>query len=747
MFTPRLPRIRVADGAVADMDALVAVQRRIADAIAGEAPDADARLGRVRLRPHQVDAVHRLRAAMRSHGGALLADAPGLGKTYVALAVARACGGAMVIAPAALRAQWMRSAALAAVRVEWRSLEQLSRRSAASAAPLLVVDEAHHLRNPLTRRYAHAAALAIGKRVLLLSATPVHNRAEDRDALFALFLGPAAATLPADVLARLIVRREAEATLLPRRRPVRWLRPPPHPDVSALLCALPPPLPAADGRAAVALVRLTLAHAWSSSMAALDATVRRALHHAAAIDDALTAGRWPTRRELRAWVTTAESSQLAFPELVAAPARTDLGAARTILARHVRALVALHARVVGARDGDTAARAALLRRVLDTHPAATIVAFSRYAGTIDALWHALRFEAGVVAITARGVRSAGGGLSRLDVLAALASDAVEDARAPLRLVLSTDLLGEGLDLRAASVIVHLDQPWTPARIDQREGRALRLGSPHATVAVYAVRPPRGATRLLALAARLQHKRCAMDSSVEAGTARESLLARVRPWQQAPRGGARVAAACAGSNGWVAVLRDASGRARVVVSDGCTVVEDDARLLDVLARVEPGRAVSPPAERLREAHRYIRDWLRADASAALAGAHAGAHAGDRGSRAAIARRLDAALRSAPLTLRAALQSRIVAAQARTAVMSGAGVERALAAALKSESVEELLNAVEAIGEPQDDKRPAARGSRLLALLLLVAHEQRSLTGPPPLPIAPRSAASPGTAAPR
>ena len=214
------------------MDALVAVRRRIAETVAGTATEADARLGEarlgeVRLRPHQVDAVRRLRASLQSHGGALLADAPGLGKTYVALALARDSGGAVVIAPAALKAQWMRAAAQAAVRVEWWSLEQLSRRPADSAAPLLVVDEAHHLRNPRTQRYASAAALAIGKRVLLLSATPVHNRAEDRDALLALFLGSAAATLPVNVLAQIIVRREANATLLPRRRPVRWLTPPP----------------------------------------------------------------------------------------------------------------------------------------------------------------------------------------------------------------------------------------------------------------------------------------------------------------------------------------------------------------------------------------------------------------------------------------------------------------------------------------------------------------------------------------
>ncbi len=742
------------------MDPLVAVRRRIAEAIAGAPldaltahddgalPDACVRLGEIRLRPHQADAVRRLRSALRDYGGALLADAPGLGKTYVALAIARAFGGAVVVAPAALRAQWMRSAARAAVRVEWISLEQLSRRPATSAASLLIVDEAHHLRNPLTRRYAHAAALAIGRRVLLLSATPVHNRATDRDALLALFLGPAASTVPASVLAQFVVRREADASLLPRRRAMRWLRLPRTPRVGAVLRALPPPLPAADGRAAAALVRLTLAHAWSSSAAALDATVRRAIHHAAAIDDALAAGRWPTRRELRAWVTTAESSQLAFPELVATPAHADFAGARQVLARHRRALETLRALTGGARDQDTEARADLLRRVLAAHPAATIVAFSRYAGTVDALWRALRFDAGVVAITARGVRSAGGGLRRRDVLAALARDAADDARTPLRLVLSTDLLGEGLDLRAVSVIVHLDQPWTPARLDQREGRAMRLDSPHTAVTVFAVRPPADATRLLALTARLRDKRTAMVASVAAGGAREALLAFVRPWLGAPPmgpppGGARVAAVTAGSDGWVAVVRDTRNRERVIVSDDDGISEDDSRVLNALRRAACRKSAAPDAGSARAARRCIRQWLRSDASATLAHAHEAEGSG----RAAVARRLDAALRAAPLNRRAELQSRMASVRTTLAAVRGAGVERALAAAAQCGSVDELLNAIESIGGSPRDKRPAVRGSRLLALLLLVADERFRATARPTLPAAPRAVACSGTAATR
>jgi SNF2 family DNA or RNA helicase len=48
--------------------------------------------------------------------------------------------------------------------------------------------------------------------------------------------------------------------------------------------------------------------------------------------------------------------------------------------------------------------------------------------------------------------------------------------------LSTDAGGVGLNLQHASVVIHLDQPWNPAVLEQRTGRAHRLGQ-HKTVRV------------------------------------------------------------------------------------------------------------------------------------------------------------------------------------------------------------------------------------------------------------------------
>ncbi|HET9426058.1 MAG TPA: hypothetical protein VFO55_11855, partial [Gemmatimonadaceae bacterium] len=62
---------------------------RIAMTLDGGGTEVEPRVGSLRLRQHQLLAVGRLLEIMTRYRGALLADAVGLGKTYVALAVAR----------------------------------------------------------------------------------------------------------------------------------------------------------------------------------------------------------------------------------------------------------------------------------------------------------------------------------------------------------------------------------------------------------------------------------------------------------------------------------------------------------------------------------------------------------------------------------------------------------------------------------------------------------------------------------
>ena len=66
------------------------------------------------------------------------------------------------------------------VPVEIGTHQQASRgRLPEVRAGLVIIDESHHFRNPRTRRYGHVAPWLIGRRVLLLSATPIVNQVGD----------------------------------------------------------------------------------------------------------------------------------------------------------------------------------------------------------------------------------------------------------------------------------------------------------------------------------------------------------------------------------------------------------------------------------------------------------------------------------------------------------------------------------------------------------------------------------------
>ena len=550
--------------------ALSAVLDAIARTVLGGDEDPPVILGAVVLRAHQRDALHRLRASIESMGGALLADEPGLGKTFVALALAREYPPAIVVAPAALRAMWLSAAAQAEVEIAFVSMEALSRRGAridsyAQRGGFVIVDEAHHVNNPATARYARLARLIAYRRVLLLSATPVRNRRAELAALLAFFMGPRAYTLDDAARSRCIIRRGDDASLRPVIDGPHWHHVRTLPGVRDAIATLPPPLPALDGREATALLGMSLARCWASSLAALDAALRRRIQRGAALGALLDEGRVPTRDELRAWVVGDDAVQLAFP-IFAAHETPEAPQLRATLDAHLGAVRALRVRIHPCVDEDAAERVRLLCELRSAHPAARIVAFTAHAATAETLFRALRSAPGVALLTARGARTAGGARPRADVIRALGIDAAGgDARGPhlsarddISLVITTDLLSEGVNLQGASVIVHLDLPWTPAGLDQRVGRAARMGSPHTVVHVHGIATPAAADRLLALEQRLHRKRAEEVEAAQASRDTEQLRALLLGWRDStcderPLSGPLVATACCAVSGFIALV--------------------------------------------------------------------------------------------------------------------------------------------------------------------------------------------------
>ncbi|MDQ6736160.1 MAG: hypothetical protein M3Z30_00485 [Gemmatimonadota bacterium] len=438
---------------------------------------------------------------LAAHGGALLCDDVGLGKTYVALAVAASYDPVVVVAPAVLLAMWRNALAVTGVTATVVSLESLGRAGMPSLRhSLVIVDEAHHFRNISTRRYASLAHACALSPVLLLTATPLHNSRQDVASLVALFAGSRAHSMTDAELAAVIVRRSHGVGYITHDIPEIHHAPSrvimADEDVLDRILALPPAVPPSGGGIATTLVVHGLVRQWVSSNAALHGALKRRIARSRSLLSTLDAGRYPTAAELSAWVYTGDAIQLAFTELLD-PATTPLAHLAHTLRAHVAALERLFG-YVSRLDDEPLAR--FLREICAVHRGERIVAFTSYAETAEALYRRLKIHGHVALLTARAATIASGSVARAEILRQFAPRDASDAGMPehqrIDLLIATDVLSEGVDLQGASVVAHLDLPWTDARLKQREGRLARLGSRHPRVVAYAVNPPPRANALL-----------------------------------------------------------------------------------------------------------------------------------------------------------------------------------------------------------------------------------------------------------
>ena len=729
-----------------DADAVRAI---IAASVLG-GNDAPVELGSVTLWEHQREAVARLRAAIDEFGGALLADEVGLGKTYVALALAARYRSPAVVAPAALRTMWEGAFTAASMRLPWISLESLSRASSPVQRPdLVILDEAHHARNPATRRYRSLASLCEHAHLLMLSATPIHNARHDLVALLALFLGAQAGVVSDDMLARIIVRRTR--SMLPDDRALPVVSAPitlPVPDDEATpgrILALPSPLPLADAGSADVLVAFSLVRQWTSSVGALRGAVRRRIGRTHALVDTLVAGRLPSRAEIEAWVIGEDAQQLAFAELLVPrdrSAATASSSAREDMLRvaraHEQALIELD-QLLGDGVGVDIDRAAALRRVLDAHPGEKVLAFSQFADTVGAYWRLMRGIRGACALTADGARVASGKWSRAEAIVRF-SPLSNGGRQPhqvddVRLLLTTDLLSEGFNLQDASVVVHLDLPWTPARIEQRIGRVARAGSRHERVTVYIMSPPASGEAILEIERRLHDKIAAASAAVGVPSAHfaaasgiasqisppaasEAIRAVVRRWARASRTASTAreivfSGVAARRNGWIALLRSASGERLVGAVDDR--IGGDAALLAELLELATGPQEDCFPSTASEALDSLQRWLESEHAATLAGVPDIFVARHR--RASYARL--AGLESASRARRVAFDT--VAGEARRllAARMGVGREQRLLAASSDPDVEKWLSQMASSAISRADCASTSRDDEVpVALLLFV-----------------------------
>ena len=464
---------------------------------------------RVLVLPHQVSVVQRVLAAREPRF--VLADEVGLGKTieaglvFAALHQAGLVKRCLVLAPAHLTLQWLAElfhkfnrlfTLLDAERYNaareddpeqspWAQFplvvashelvrgESHAEEAAAAGFDLVIVDEAHHL----TGEKLHDAVQAIARRswgALLLTATPLQLGAREYFRLLKL-VDPASAETEREFERRLAAQGklagelrallEGDASAAARVKAA-------FPDDAELQALNGDPLLAhlAENYSLSArLIRNRRASVGgfherrlrvvdvppAPAERALEADVTSALRRANA------AGTLPSGAPLAGLLRRIGSS----PESLAA----------ALDARPERELNALAARARALGGG---AKLDAFLALLKTLGKEKVLVFAEARETIEALRTRLA-GAGVEALAYHG------DLSALDRDRAVAR--FRDPDGP-RLLLSTELGGEGRNFQFCHVLVHYDLAWSPAAIEQRIGRLDRVGQ-LAPIDLYVLREP------------------------------------------------------------------------------------------------------------------------------------------------------------------------------------------------------------------------------------------------------------------
>lgn len=475
------------------------------------APAEDASPAPQWLLPHQRRSFGRALAALGRHRGAILADAVGSGKTYVALAVAASLNRGRptaCVVPATLQPQWDATARRLGIPLVLCSHEQVSRgRLPDQTRGLVIVDESHRFRNRNTRRYTHLARWLIGRPALLVTATPIVNRLSDLSHQLLLAVRDDALVMDGVVslrqalasscavpaLGQLVIENRCIEDSRPRRIARVSTPAPAECDVTDGLIELVSRLRLSNSESIATLIRGVLQRAAGSSPAALVGALqryRRLLLHAR---DALQVGHSLDRSALRRF--TAElGDQLVWWEMF------PCNGASSDLELGDLAVLDSVIPVAKAAAEQPDAKLQRLRELLSEERPTLVFTASR-----DTVRY-IRERLGDLRLAwCTGSRA---GLSstllpRRVVLGWFRED-LSNTPGPRHLVV-TDVAAEGLDLQRAARVVHYDLPWTPMRLEQREGRAVRLGSRHSEVDVVRFAPVPTLERSLRLEATLTRK--------------------------------------------------------------------------------------------------------------------------------------------------------------------------------------------------------------------------------------------------
>ncbi len=115
----------------------------------------------------------------------------------------------------------------------------------------------------------------------------------------------------------------------------------------------------------------------------------------------------------------------------------------------------------------------IIRRYFEQYPNKKIVVFSYFRATLDYLHERLAEKNIVSRVLVGGMKE-----SKQDIIDQFRTDS------SIKILLSSEVASEGVDLQFCSMIVNYDLPWNPMKIEQRIGRLDRIGQESETIIIW-----------------------------------------------------------------------------------------------------------------------------------------------------------------------------------------------------------------------------------------------------------------------
>jgi SNF2 family DNA or RNA helicase len=422
----------------------------------------------VELLEHQLRTVRMVLRRLR--GRALLCDEVGLGKTIEAsmilleLVARGLVRRTLVLTPPSLVEQWQgelrRKFGLDSIthddplfrdqgQAAWAQHERIvasyhtAKREPHRSAILehewdmVIIDEVHHFRNARTQLWKFAADLR-KKYVLLLTATPVQNNLDELFNLVTL-LQPGLLSTSRSFQRQFVDRKDKQTP-----RNIEQLH-----DLLAEVMV----------RNRRSTVGLALTHRIARTETVSFSPQERALYDAVSRFVRTHMHQGTGTRTLNRMTLMTLQKALGSSSFAAAPMLERLALDERLSADLREPLADLAARA------QAMTHSAKLEQLVSLLPAYTdkVVIFTQFRETQEHLGARLR-EAGESVVLFHG------SMSRLQK-----EEAIQQFRGPARILVSTDSGSEGRNLQFCNVIVNVDLPWNPMKIEQRIGRLSRIG--------------------------------------------------------------------------------------------------------------------------------------------------------------------------------------------------------------------------------------------------------------------------------